>query len=81
MGLFVQLKPTVCKVQAIARVHRMNQSRETHVYRFVINNSIEAVLHKLNTEKFAKMDMANTAQAAADAPLKLSDIAALLSDT
>jgi SNF2 family DNA or RNA helicase len=70
----------MCALQAMARVHRMNQTRETHVLRFVVNDSIEAVLHQLNAERFAKMDMANTAQGAADAPLKLSDVAALLSD-
>ncbi len=65
----------------MARVHRMNQSRSTHVVRFVVNDSVEAVLYDKNAAKFATMDMANTAQGKADAPLRLSDLVALLSDT
>jgi hypothetical protein len=42
--------------QAVARFHRMNQMRQTQVIRFVVTDSIEAVLHQLNTSKFAKMD-------------------------
>lgn len=64
----------------MARVHRMNQTRQTHVARFVVNDSIEAALHRLNAAKFAKLDMVNSGNGAADAPLALSDVAALLSD-
>jgi hypothetical protein len=46
----------------------------------VVNDSIEAVLHQLNTSKFAKMDMVNSASGTVQAPLVLSDVAALLSD-
>jgi SNF2 family DNA or RNA helicase len=64
----------------MARVHRMNQTQQTQVVRFVVNDSIEAALHSLNADKFASMDMANGGNGAADAPLALSDVAALLSD-
>jgi SNF2 family DNA or RNA helicase len=70
-------------MQAVARIHRMNQSRETQVIRFVVNDTVEASLHRLTSTKAAKMDMMGTSLAgakASESPLTLSDVANMLFD-
>lgn len=71
-------------VQAVARIHRMNQVRETQVMRFVMNDTVEAALHSLTSAKAAKMDMSSNALSknkGREAPLSLSDVAVLLFDS
>ena len=73
------------RAQAVARVHRMKQQRETRTYRFIVDDTIEAVLHRLNLEKAAQLDTLHGAAGAGGhdtgAPLMLSDVVRLLSDT
>jgi SNF2 family DNA or RNA helicase len=71
-------------MQAVARIHRMNQLRETQVVRFVMDDTVEAALHSLTSAKAAKMDMSSSAVSKdkdREAPLSLSDVAVLLFDS
>lgn len=71
------------RMQAVARIHRMNQARETQVLRFVVDDTVEASLHRLTSAKAARMDMSGTALAGAkvaEPPLTLSDVATMLFD-
>lgn len=72
-------------VQAVARIHRMNQVSETRVVRFVVEDTVEAALHKLTSAKASQMDMASTtaqgrSSKASEPKLKLSDVAYMLFD-
>jgi hypothetical protein len=74
-----------CCVQAVARIHRMNQKRETQVIRFVVNDSVEAALHSLTAAKAAKMDMSmatpSSSNKGGEPPLSLSDVTTMLFDS
>lgn len=41
------------EAQAISRVHRVGQERQTFVHRFIVKNSVEESIHKLNTSRNA----------------------------
>lgn len=73
----------VVNMQAVARIHRMNQARETRVIRFVVNDTVETPLHRLTSAKAAKLDMMGnslTGSKASEPPLTLSDVATMLFD-
>lgn len=68
-------------LQAVGRVHRIGQTRDTHVHRFVVQRSVEASLSKLTQAKAAHMDMgATTARTlkTAEAALTIGDVAVML---
>lgn len=69
-------------MQAVARIHRLTQTRATQVIRFVVDDTVEAALHRLTSAKAAKMDMASSSSAARrDPPLTVADVALLLFDS
>lgn len=45
------------EVQAIARVDRIGQQRDTHVHRFVVSDTIEDSVHKICQTRAAAMDL------------------------
>ncbi|KXZ52879.1 hypothetical protein GPECTOR_8g26 [Gonium pectorale] len=59
-----QLDPAA-EAQAVGRVHRIGQSRPTHVHRFVVEHTVEEQVHKLATARARGMDMAVAVAAAA----------------
>lgn len=72
-------------VQAVARIHRMNQTSETRVVRFVVDSTVEAALHTLTSAKASQMDMASTTahghgSAASEPKLTVTDVAYMLFD-
>jgi hypothetical protein len=58
-----QVSPAV-EAQAIGRVDRIGQSRETWVHRFVVEASIEENVHRLCSERAAAMDLSAAATSA-----------------
>lgn len=70
-------------LQAVARIHRMNQTKNTRVVRFVVDGTVEAALHTLNSSRAAGMDMVGSAKGAGktnEPTLTLSDVACMLFD-
>jgi hypothetical protein len=55
-----QLSPAV-EAQAIGRVDRIGQKRQTWVHRFVVEASVEENVHRLCSERAAAMDLAAAA--------------------
>eukprot|EP00887_Chlorella_sp_A99_P002685 scaffold6.g2685.t1 len=71
------------EAQAVGRVDRIGQKRETHVHRFVIEETIEENVHKLCQARAAAMDLSaasvkRSAGARERGSLTLLDVALLL---
>ena len=45
------------EAQAVSRVHRIGQQKKTYVHHFVVNNSVEQNVYKLNRERAASSDV------------------------
>lgn len=83
--IFVEpLMDPALEAQVIGRVDRMGQSRETHVHRFVIQNTVEENVQRMKAYKASHMD-AGAAVAGKrgkpsndEAGLTLTDVAALI---
>ena len=71
-------------MQAVARIHRMNQRSKTRVVRFVVDGTVEAALHTLTSSRAAGMDMVGSAKGTSgktnEPTLTLSDVACMLFD-
>ncbi|KAG2482055.1 hypothetical protein HYH03_018991 [Edaphochlamys debaryana] len=52
-----QLDPAL-EAQAVGRVHRIGQTRPTHVHRFVVAHTVEEQVHKLASNRARGMDLA-----------------------
>ena len=49
------------EAQAVSRVHRIGQQKKTYVHHFVVNNSVEQNVYKLNRERAASSDVSAVA--------------------
>lgn len=78
------------EAQAIGRVHRFGQTRQTHVHRFVVQHTVEENVAALAAARAAAMDLAAASGALAGAGasgvggaeagrLSVGDVGALLS--
>eukprot|EP00884_Botryococcus_braunii_P013587 jgi/Botrbrau1/22229/Bobra.168_1s0060.1 len=77
-----QVSPAV-EAQAIGRVDRIGQTRETWVHRFVVEASIEENVHRLCSERAAAMDLsaaATSARTAKEERLTVRDVVFLLNE-
>ena len=49
------------EAQAVSRVHRIGQQKKTYVHSFVVSNSVEQNVYKLNRERAASSDVSAVA--------------------
>ncbi|KAK9844145.1 hypothetical protein WJX81_005910 [Elliptochloris bilobata] len=71
------LDPAV-EAQALGRINRIGQTRDTWVHRFVVSASVEENVHRLCAARAVAMDLSSTALRRSEAPLSVRDVAVLL---
>ena len=49
------------EAQAVGRINRIGQQRETHVHRFVVDDTVEENVHALSQQRAAAMDLSAAA--------------------
>ncbi|CAL5225438.1 g8256 [Coccomyxa viridis] len=66
--------------QAIGRIHRIGQTHDTTVHRFVVEKSVEQNVHRICSARVAAMDMRGASKAV-ETPLTVRDVALLLDES
>ena len=64
--------------QAVARIHRMGQERETHIIRLISQNTIEETLQAVRDATQNGASQALTGKAAASEKIRVADLRAVL---